>query len=77
VMDILRVHPVVIVGGVLQENPFFVPPEQFLLELQERKLASKWLNLSTLMPDENLRLRAASGHNDAAQRCPLSGVKRT
>jgi CheY-like chemotaxis protein len=40
VMDILRVHPVVIVGGVLQENPFFVPPEQFLLELQERKLAS-------------------------------------
>jgi hypothetical protein len=39
VMDILRVHPVVIVGGVLQENPFFVPPEQFLVELQERKLA--------------------------------------
>jgi len=39
VMDILRVHPVVIVGGVLQENPFFVPPEQFLLELQERKSA--------------------------------------
>jgi hypothetical protein len=30
---------VVIVGGVLQENPFFVPLEQFLLELQERKLA--------------------------------------
>jgi hypothetical protein len=30
---------VVIVGGVLQENPFFVPPEQFLLELQARKSA--------------------------------------
>jgi hypothetical protein len=39
VMDMLRVHPVVIVGGMLQENPFFVPPEQFLLELQERKSA--------------------------------------
>src|ERR1700758_249188 len=37
VMDMLRVHPVVIVGGVLQENPFFVPPDQFLLELRERK----------------------------------------
>jgi len=24
------------VGGVLQENPFFVPPDQFLLELRER-----------------------------------------
>ncbi len=35
--DILRTHPVVIVGGVLQENPFFVPPDQFLLELRERK----------------------------------------
>ena len=36
VMDIMRTHPVVIIGGVLQENPFFVPPDQFLLELQER-----------------------------------------
>jgi hypothetical protein len=35
--DILRTHPVVIVGGVLQQNPFFVPPDQFLLELRERK----------------------------------------
>jgi hypothetical protein len=36
VMDIMRTHPVVIVGDVLQENPFFVPPDQFLLELRER-----------------------------------------
>ena len=37
VMDVMRTHPMVIVGGVLQENPFFVPPEQFLLELRERR----------------------------------------
>lgn len=36
-MDILRTHPVVIIGGVLQENPFFVPPDQFLLEIRERR----------------------------------------
>ena len=36
VMDIMRTHPVVIIGGILQENPFFVPPDQFLLELRER-----------------------------------------
>src|ERR1700694_4235911 len=41
VMDILRTHPVVIIGGVLQENPFFVPPDQFLLELQERRSIRK------------------------------------
>src|SRR6266446_3314924 len=36
VMDIMRTHPVVIIGGILQENPFFIPPDQFLLELKER-----------------------------------------
>lgn len=36
VMDVLRTHPRAIIGGVLQENPFFVPPEQFLLEIKAR-----------------------------------------
>jgi MEDS: MEthanogen/methylotroph, DcmR Sensory domain len=36
-MDILRTHPVVIMGGLLHDNPFFVPPEQFLLEIRERR----------------------------------------
>ena len=40
-MDILRTHPVVIIGGVLQENPFFVPPEQFLDEIRERRSVHK------------------------------------
>ena len=37
-MDILRTHPVVLVGGLLQENPFYVPPDEFLKELQSRKV---------------------------------------
>ena len=37
VMDALRTHPLVIIGGLLQENPFFVPPDQFLLEIRERR----------------------------------------
>ncbi|MEW7850791.1 MEDS domain-containing protein [Massilia aurea] len=40
VIDIIRTHPMVIIGGILQENPFFVPPEQMLRELEERSLAS-------------------------------------
>jgi hypothetical protein len=36
VMDIMRTHPQVIVGGVLQENPFYVPPDEFLAELSRR-----------------------------------------
>jgi hypothetical protein len=35
-IDVLRTHPVVIIGGVLQANPFFVPPDDFLRELQAR-----------------------------------------
>jgi hypothetical protein len=37
VIDILRTHPMVIIGGILQQNPFFVPPEEFLRELRERR----------------------------------------
>lgn len=36
VMNVLRTHPMVIIGGILHENPFFVPPDEFLCELRER-----------------------------------------
>jgi hypothetical protein len=41
VIDAMRTHPAVIVGGLLHENPFFVPPEQFLLEIKERQSLRK------------------------------------
>jgi hypothetical protein len=41
VMDALRTHPVVIIGGLLQENPFFVSPDQLLLEIRERRSVRK------------------------------------
>jgi hypothetical protein len=34
VMNALRTHPVVIIGGLMHENPFYVPPDEFLRELQ-------------------------------------------
>jgi hypothetical protein len=37
-MDIMRTHPVVIIGGLLRENPFFVPPDQFLEEMRRRRV---------------------------------------
>ena len=41
VMDALRTHPFVIIGGLLQENPFFVSPDQLLLEIRERQSVRK------------------------------------
>jgi len=36
-MDIMRTHPMVLMGGLLRENPFFVPPDAMLQELRQRK----------------------------------------
>jgi hypothetical protein len=39
-IDIMRTHPLVIIGGLLRENPFFVPPGQFLEEMRQRRARS-------------------------------------
>ena len=37
VMLALRTHPVVIIGGLMQENPFYVDPDQLLREMREQR----------------------------------------
>jgi hypothetical protein len=37
VVDVMRTHPMIIIGGILQRNSFFVPPDEFLKELRERR----------------------------------------
>jgi hypothetical protein len=39
VIDIMRTHPLVIIGGHLQQNPFFTRPEEFLREFRGRRSA--------------------------------------
>ena len=36
IIDMLRTHPAAIVGGILYENPFYSPPEEFQRELRQR-----------------------------------------
>lgn len=36
-VDIMRTHPIVLVGNMLQENPFFTPPDEFLRERRHRQ----------------------------------------
>ena len=36
IIAILRTHPIVLIGGVLQENPFFLPPFELLEERAAR-----------------------------------------
>jgi hypothetical protein len=37
VIDIMRTHPLVIIGGHLQRNPFFTHPDEFLRDYRERR----------------------------------------
>jgi len=46
VIDIMRTHPMIIIGGILQENPFYVPPDEFLEELRGRGLAGGGISVS-------------------------------
>lgn len=36
IMDVLKTHPACILGSVLIKNHFYVPPDKFLRELEER-----------------------------------------
>lgn len=36
IMDIMRTHPLVIIGGHLQQNPFYTHPDEFLREFRGR-----------------------------------------
>jgi hypothetical protein len=38
-VDILRTHPVAVMGGLLYENPFFIAPQEFLRQLLQRRRA--------------------------------------
>jgi hypothetical protein len=37
VIDVLRTHPMALIGGALQVNPFFVPATEFLEEVRSRE----------------------------------------
>jgi len=37
VIDALRTHPIVLIGGIVQRNPFYVRPEELLKELNQRE----------------------------------------
>jgi len=38
IMDVLRTHPAAIIGGALRENPFYVPPAEYLSSFGESAL---------------------------------------
>lgn len=37
VIDVMRTHPLIIIGGAIQENPFYVSPDELLREISSRR----------------------------------------
>jgi hypothetical protein len=37
IIDVMRTHPMILIGGILQENPFYVQPEEFVRDLRARE----------------------------------------
>jgi hypothetical protein len=56
-LDILRTHPLVIIGGILRENTFFVPPDEFLEELKERRAGGRQQVTGLEAPDSEGKSR--------------------
>jgi hypothetical protein len=46
VIDIMRTHPLVIINGTLQQNPFFAPPAEFLRDYRQRHPPPSWAQQS-------------------------------
>lgn len=40
-MDVLRTHPLTLINGIVQENPFFIPPSEMIKELDARRERSE------------------------------------
>ena len=37
IVDVMRTHPMTLIDGTLHENPYFVPPEDFIREIRNRR----------------------------------------
>ena len=64
IVDILRTHPLAIIGSLLQENPFFLPPDQFLRELRPRATGSATMPRSDGADEMDPRLLASEVSSD-------------
>jgi len=47
-MDIMRTHPLTAIGGLRWENPFFVPPDQFVEKIRESRSTRLPLDIEQL-----------------------------
>jgi len=65
ILGVIRTHPVVVYGGIVSENPYYVPPEEFLKPNQASREVERLLNniLKWQLSLDQLRALAARVHS--------------
>jgi signal transduction histidine kinase len=65
ILSVLRTHPVVVYGGIVSENPYYVPPDEFLKPGQATREVERLLNniLKWQLSLDQLRALAARLHS--------------
>jgi signal transduction histidine kinase len=58
ILDIIRTHPVVIYGGIICQNPYYVPPDELLKPNQESREVDRLLNNILKWENSLAQLRA-------------------
>jgi signal transduction histidine kinase len=58
ILDIIRTHPVVVYGGIICENPYYVPPDELLEPNQASREVDRLLNNILKWENSLVQLRA-------------------
>ncbi len=70
ILDVLRTHPMAIIGGVLYENPFYMQPADFIAEVMARDWPLEKLNGAERRRRWPVPPRSQARDGDAQPRAP-------
>jgi signal transduction histidine kinase len=75
-LGIIRTHPIVVYGGLICQNPYYVPPEEFLKPNQAALEVGRLLNNILAWQRSHDQLRALAGRLQAVREEERSRVAR-
>jgi len=75
-LDVLRTHPIVVYGGIVSRNPYYVPPEELLKPDQAAREVERLLNNILTWENSHAQLRALAARLQTVREEERSRVAR-
>jgi signal transduction histidine kinase len=76
ILNVIRTHPVVVYGGITCENPYYVPPDEFLKPNQASREVERYLEYIQAWQLLYDQLRALAAQLQTAQETERKGLAR-